>query len=124
MARGKKYDQGKNRVDLLDIRALEEIARVLTYGAKKYSEENWKLVPNLYRRYYGALLRHIFAWMRGERVDKETKITHLAHAGACILFLLGAEMSGIQKENQPKLIKNKVKHRVRKGRRRKHRSNK
>ena len=113
MKKGKKYDQGKNRLDLLNVLALTELGRVLTYGAKKYSPENWKLVDGLYRRYYGALLRHLFAWWSGEKLDQETKISHLAHAAACIMFLLGAELEGIQLEKHPQKFKKKT--RVKKG---------
>ena len=41
------------------------------------------------------MLRHIFAWASGERVDAESGLSHLAHAGANVLFLLTYELKGI-----------------------------
>lgn len=89
---GKKYDHEKNRLDLLPFRALEEIARVLTFGARKYDDDNWRKVPNLRRRYFAAALRHLTAWRLGQRTDPETGFHHLAHAGCCLLFVLSTEL--------------------------------
>ena len=43
---GKKYDANKPRWDLLPLDALEGAADILTFGAKKYSDHNWRLVEN------------------------------------------------------------------------------
>lgn len=85
--KGRKYDAEKNRTDLFSTLALEEIAKVLTFGAKKYDAHNWRLGMR-WSRLLGASLRHIFAFMRGEDCDRETGLSHLAHAGCCIMFLL------------------------------------
>jgi len=84
---GKKFDGGKVRVDLLSPIAMEEIAKVMTFGATKYGDNNWRK-GIAWSRVLGALLRHTFAFMRGEDNDPETGICHLAHAGCCIMFLL------------------------------------
>lgn len=84
---GTKNDTEKNRLDLLPTEALEEIAKVLTFGAKKYADYNWTK-GFVWSRLLGATLRHLFAFMRGEDKDPESGISHLAHAGCCILFLL------------------------------------
>lgn len=91
---GKKYDSGKNRVDLVPIAAISQIAQVLTFGANKYGDNNWQLVPDAKRRYYAAMLRHMYAWYDGERFDAESNLPHLAHAGACLVFLLWLEAKG------------------------------
>ena len=83
-----KFDDEKIRYELLDPYALQEIARVLTYGAKKYNDHNWSKC-NSVTRYFGACCRHLFAWLRGEDNDSETGINHLAHAGCCIFFMIG-----------------------------------
>lgn len=85
---GKKYDGGKIRWDLVPLTAVEEIAKVLTYGAAKYDANNWQNVAPFEARYFAALQRHLAAWRRGEEVDPESGIRHLAHAGCCLLFLL------------------------------------
>ena len=85
---GAKNDYNKARWDLLPFNEVGEIVKILTIGAEKYSDNNWKKVPNGRKRYIAALLRHLVAWLGGERNDKETGVTHLAHAGCCLLFLM------------------------------------
>lgn len=87
---GTKHDYGKLRFDLLDPRSMEEFVKVLTFGAMKYSPDNWRLVEP--ERYTAALGRHINAWRRGEAKDNETGIHHLAHAMCNIMFLLAKEL--------------------------------
>jgi len=85
---GRKYDHDKPKWHLLPFREVEEIVKVLTFGAEKYEEENWKRVTDARKRYFSAILRHLVAWWNGEREDSESKYSHLAHAGCCILFLM------------------------------------
>jgi hypothetical protein len=91
MGPGRKFDSEKLRVDLLPIGALLEVAEVVTYGAKKYDENNWQNVRPV-SRYYGAALRHLWARARGETHDPESGLPHLAHAACCILFMLSVEV--------------------------------
>ena len=84
---GVKFDMGKPRWDLLPGDSLEEIVKVLTYGAQKYEERNWE-AGMAWHRPFGACMRHMWAWWRGEDYDKDTGLHHLSHAGCCILFLL------------------------------------
>lgn len=92
---GIKHDQQKNRMDLLPFESLEEIARVLTYGAIKYAPDNWKKVPDAQARYEAALLRHFSAHKRGEKIDPESGLSHLAHVGCNALFLIWFNVSKI-----------------------------
>lgn len=84
---GKKHDGGKARYDLMPPQTLSEVVAVLTFGAKKYGDENWREVPDALRRYYAAAMRHIEAFRRGEMLDPETGEPHLAHAICCLTFL-------------------------------------
>lgn len=88
---GVKDDQEKQRYDLVPPEALDQIVTVLTYGARKYAPDNWKHVPGWKARYFAAAMRHLWAWKRGESVDSETQISHLAHAMCCIMFMLERE---------------------------------
>lgn len=88
---GIKYDQDKPVWSLLPFRAVKEVVDVLTSGAKKYSPDNWKIVPNARQRYVDAAFRHFVDWQDGEKKDKETGKSHLAHAVCCLLFLLWFE---------------------------------
>lgn len=87
---GMKHDTQKNRVELLSPVALEKISQVLTFGAKKYDSWNWSK-GIIYTRLLGATLRHLFAYLKGEDKDPESGLSHLAHAGCCIMFLLHFE---------------------------------
>jgi len=89
--KGIKYDKEKLRWDLMPFAELDDIAEILTSGAAKYADDNWKIVPNKEKRYKAALMRHISAYMQGEKKDKETGKSHLAHAGCCLLFLMWSD---------------------------------
>lgn len=83
---GTKNDGEKPRMDLLDPLALEGLAAVLTFGAKKYAAHNWrKGIANT--RLIAAMLRHLFAIMRGEDIDPESGLPHIDHVGCCWMFL-------------------------------------
>lgn len=82
-----KHDQGKPRMELLPPKALEEISKVLDFGAKKYGDFNW-LGGFGYSRLIGACLRHVFEFVGGANKDKESGLHPLAHAACCLLFLL------------------------------------
>ena len=90
---GRKFDTGKLDYTLVPWDGLEEIVKVLEFGARKYARDNWKHVEGGDTRYLAAALRHITAHARGEKYDAETGVSHLAHAGCCLLFLLSLEKS-------------------------------
>lgn len=85
---GRKNDSEKLRWDLLPFDCLNEIIRALMHGANKYSDYGWQTVPNAKQRYFSALIRHVSAWWQGEKKDPESGLSHLAHAGCCLLFLM------------------------------------
>lgn len=93
MNEGKKFDDGKPRYDLLPADALHEVVRVFTYGAGKYSARNWEN-GIAYGRVFGAIMRHMWAFWRGEELDPETGISHVAHAVTEGLFLLAFILRG------------------------------
>jgi hypothetical protein len=88
---GRKFDAGKLDYTLVPFEGLEEIIKVLMFGAQKYDRHNWKHVDNAQQRYTAAAFRHMAAHAKGEKNDPETGLSHLAHAGCCVLFLLALE---------------------------------
>lgn len=94
MSEGKKFDSEKVPLQLLPTEALWEVGKVLNLGRKKYGDWNWKSGMD-WSRLYGAALRHLFAWAENESEDPESKLSHLAHASCCILFLLAYEKLGL-----------------------------
>lgn len=85
---GTKADSGKPMMGCIPPHAELAVARVLTFGAKKYSRGNWAHVDNSDERYMDAALRHINAHRRGENTDSETGESHLSHAICCLMFML------------------------------------
>jgi hypothetical protein len=86
VATGVKHDEDKTPMDLLDPMALDGLARVLQFGARKYASHNWRGGIS-YSRLIAALLRHSFAILRGEYVDPESNLPHIDHVGCCWMFL-------------------------------------
>ena len=91
-AEGMKFDKGKPDYSLLPFAAVDEVVKVLTYGADKYDRFNWEKVEAV--RYQAATMRHFSTHMQGEKIDPESGISHLAHAICSLLYLLDFELKG------------------------------
>lgn len=95
MVKPLKYDGEKIRWDLVHWEAVEAMAKVLTYGAAKYDDDNWKKVlvgPKGGRRYFAAMMRHIKACERNgdldpHILDPESGLPHISQAMTCMMFL-------------------------------------
>jgi len=85
----KKFDGKKNRLELIEPEFIEGLGRILSFGAEKYEKNNWQKGNSEEdrARYVGALLRHIMAYRKGEKIDPETGETHLYHAACNLMFL-------------------------------------
>lgn len=97
---GRKDDTDKIRMELLPPELLEATAAVLTYGAKKYADRNWEKGMK-WSRVFGALMRHMWAWWRGEKYDAETGYSHLWHAACCLAFLIAYEERNLGEDDRP-----------------------
>jgi hypothetical protein len=84
---GVKFDQDKPMMHLIDSYAAEQLALVLTFGAKKYAANNWRKGLAI-TRLVGAALRHLFALLGGQTNDPETGLNHAAHAMCCCMFIV------------------------------------
>ena len=82
-----KSDSGKLKWSLLPFEELKDVVRVLMKGAEKYSADNWKKCNDV-TRYKDALMRHVIAYVSGEKEDYEFGFSHLAHAVCNCLFLM------------------------------------
>ena len=94
-----KDDNAKTRYDLLPPELLEETAKVLTFGAQKYSAHNWAQGAS-WSRYFSAMMRHMWAWWRGEDNDPETGFSHLAHAACCLSFLIAYQRRDLGEDDR------------------------
>lgn len=79
-----------------------ELARVLHFGAEKYSPNNWKggfKWSRLWRAAYG----HIEAHKAGDIYDDETGFLHLSHALCCLMFLIVHERDGLGEDDRAEI---------------------
>ena len=97
---GVKFDHDKLPYDLIAPELLEATADVLKFGATKYGPRNWER-GMLWSRPFGALMRHMWAWWRGESIDEETGKSHLHHAACCLMFLIAYEERKTGEDDRP-----------------------
>ncbi len=85
-----KVTSGKLRLDLLPVRAIEEVARAFQWGVdgEKYPPWGWLTVEDWQDKYYGATVRHLFEYRKGSTADAKSGLHPLAHACASALILL------------------------------------
>lgn len=70
---GLRSDEGKPRYDLIPPEFMDALAIHYAQGSKKYSERNWERgMP--WSKCFGPLMRHAWAWMRGETFDADPKL--------------------------------------------------
>lgn len=100
MDEGRKDDTGKLPWHLLPPELMTGVATVLQFGAAKYSERNWER-GMAWSRVFSALMRHMWAWWRGEKADPETGYSHLWHAGCCLAFLIAYEQRQVGTDDRP-----------------------
>ena len=81
-----RYNSGKLRWSLVEFDSLEDMVKVLEFGAKKYSDDNWKkgLMTDEIAE---SLMRHLFAYLRGEDLDPESGLPHTGHIMCNAMFL-------------------------------------
>ena len=79
---GAKLDQGKLYASLVlgdFARALEEVCKIGTFGANKYTKSGWLSVPDAQARYSDAMMRHWLAMMAGEERCPDSGELHMSH---------------------------------------------
>lgn len=103
-ARTLKYDTDKPRYELIPVEPLDGVARVLAFGAEKYAADNWRKHGGIeWTRVFGSILRHAWAWLRGEDNDPESGLPHLDHLAAQVLFLSYYTKKGIGTDDRFKV---------------------
>lgn len=100
MSGGIKHDTAKDPWHLAPWDSFRAIVKVLAFGATKYSARNWEAGMD-WSRCYSATIRHLTAWWNREGPDAETGMSHLWHAGCCIVFLIAYEARGVGKDDRP-----------------------
>lgn len=101
---GIKHDSEKPDMSLLSSIALTEVAKVMTFGKKKYTAHNWR-GGFIWSRPLAAAARHLYAYIGGEDLDPETGLSHLAHAICCLMFVLEFSVTGAGQDDRYKAPK-------------------
>lgn len=81
-----RFNEGKLEWSLVDFDSLEDMVKVLEFGAKKYKPDNWKKPMKVYK-IIESMLRHTFALLRGELNDKESGLPHIGHIQCNAMFI-------------------------------------
>lgn len=107
-----RYNQGKLRLELIPSNALQEVAKVFTYGAEKYTvrndkdevvmdgANNWKL-GQPWMNVVASAKRHLEKFVDGEDVDIESNCLHVAMAVTNLMFILEFYKIYPQGDNRP-----------------------
>jgi len=91
-----KYDNKKNRPELLPFEIIWKDAILYSKGAFKYDDNNWRNAEKVkYSRGLGAMLRHMFLWAMGEDLDDDTRENHLTAVRWNAANLQSMQMRGI-----------------------------
>ena len=86
MEQAERLNSGKAEYSLLDLKSLEPCVRVLEFGARKYSRDNWKKgMPR--EKIIDSMMRHLAALIDGEENDPESGLSHIGHIQCNALFL-------------------------------------
>jgi len=111
--KGRRYNKGKLRYELMSAVALEEIAKVYTNGAEKYTDydedgnmtydgsNNWRN-GLLWMDCIASAKRHIEKFVKGTDIDLETNTLHLANACWNLMTILDFYKSFPQGDNRIK----------------------
>lgn len=101
-----RYNSGKPQLSYpLSARfALEGVAQVMEFGAKKYARDNWKKGLPL-EATLDSLLRHLTKLLDGETIDEESGCHHLDLLATNALFA-AYHHNGRKLEHETKLNQN------------------
>lgn len=110
---GRRYNKGKLRYELISSIALEEIAKVYTNGAEKYTirDENNNIIEDGANNWRNGLYwmdciasakRHIENFVKGIDIDNETNTLHLANACWNLMTIIDFYKTFPQGDDRPK----------------------
>jgi hypothetical protein len=102
-----KYDKDKAPMALVPPEFIEELAFCFGMGAQKYGEWNWRMDVDdtSYSRTYSSIQRHLNSFWKGEDLDPESGLSHLAHAATqiCILMMQQKECPDMDDRYKPRI---------------------
>lgn len=89
---------------LLPPQVMAEVAIGMAEGAEKYGYYNWRDTHVVQSTYYGANLRHMFAWFDGENIDPDSPngLHHVTKAICSLIVLRDAMLQGNTTDDRPR----------------------
>lgn len=99
-----KYDQDKNRLELIPPEAIEAMGRAFTYGAKKYADHNW-VNGFPWERIIGSAMRHLNDFRKGVDIDEESGLHQLDCLIANVAMLIAHVEGDLGHDNRRKTIR-------------------
>lgn len=100
---GARYNFGKPDYSMMPMHLFDEVCMVWTFGSKKYKKWNWaKGMP--WSVPYACICRHLFRWFCGERNDRESGLSHLAHVICNLMMLIHYETYFPQGDDRPTMF--------------------
>jgi hypothetical protein len=81
-----RKNTGKAELSHVDMNCLKPCANVLTFGATKYSRNNWKKGMKV-SKILDSLMRHIGDLQDGKVLDEESQLSIIGHIQCNALFL-------------------------------------
>lgn len=91
--------EGKPAINIIDPGFLIDIAKVMSMGEAKYGKANW-MGGGSYESWVASALRHIEAFNRGENLDQESGLPHLAHAAVNCLMIEGWRRNSVGQDDR------------------------
>jgi hypothetical protein len=88
---GLRFNEGKDRFDLVHPAAMRGLVKVLTLGSNKYEPRNWEK-GMMWSKVVASLKRHLQEFEEGKDFDSETGLKHIDHL-ACNAHFLSAYYS-------------------------------
>lgn len=107
MSKGSRNNKGKLPMHLISTYAARGLAKVLTYGVKKYAEWNWSKGLDI-AECMDSMERHIMAIKEGDFYDEESGLPHVDHLLTNAMFLSHFHHTGMWDENDQNLQYNNI----------------
>ena len=98
---GARYNAGKPDYSMIPLDTLEDETRVWMYGERKYKRWNW-MKGMAWSVPLACILRHLAAWQRGEDLDPESGLPHLAHVSCNVRMLSLYAKTYVEGDDRPK----------------------
>lgn len=96
-----RFGMAKPPLGLIPGSARVVLSQAFADGVAKYGPANWRVDPVSASTYINAAERHLASWYDGEEAAQDSGVHHLAHAAACLLILIDAQMNGTLNDDRP-----------------------